>query len=129
LLARREHGLSELCDKLQQKGFDDTAIEEACRYMALHDLQSDARYAEMVVRSKVSRGYGEQFITLYLRQKSITTSVIQAALHQAEIDWVAVIDKLMHKRVTKGFDRPKAINWLLRRGFPYATIEQYYRQD
>jgi regulatory protein len=129
LLARREHGLTELCDKLQQKGFDNAAVEDACRYMELHDLQSDARYADMVVRSKASRGYGEQFIIQYLRQKSIAHSVIQAALQQADIDWLTVIGQLMQKRATRDFDRAKAIHWLLRRGFPYATIEQYYRQD
>lgn len=129
LLARREHGLAELVDKLLQKGFDNVAIEEARQYMVRHNLQSDIRYAEMVVRSKVSRGYGAQFITQYLRQKAIAQSVIQEVLDQAEIDWVAVIDRLVQKRATQNFDRAKTTHWLLKRGFSYTIIEHYYKQD
>lgn len=97
--------------------------------MEAHDLQSDARYAEMVVRSKVRLGYGEIFITQYLKQKSITNATIQQALAHPPINWLQAIDAVIQKRVPNPHDRAKATQCLLRRGFPYSIIEQYYKQD
>ena len=71
MLSRREHAYHELLRKLSQKGFamDDCApvVEE----FKQAGIQSDARFAEMKVRSGVAKGQGPARIKAECQQFGI----------------------------------------------------------
>ena len=57
-LARREYGQQELIDKLAGKGFDRAVAEQAVGVLTGEGLQSDQRFAESFVQSRVNRVRG-----------------------------------------------------------------------
>ena len=76
MLSRREHGAYELLQKLQNKGFDSSKIDDVIVKLQNSDLQSDSRFADCVFRNRVNRGYGWLYIANELRQKKISDGII-----------------------------------------------------
>jgi regulatory protein len=58
LLARREHSARELKNKLARRGFDADENAVALERLQSKDFQSNARFGEMLVRSRIESGYG-----------------------------------------------------------------------
>lgn len=58
LLARREHGARELAEKLAQKGYNSSDIDEAIARCQSLGLQSDVRFAESRCRLRIRQGCG-----------------------------------------------------------------------
>jgi regulatory protein len=79
-LARREHGFLELVTKLKEKGFSELLSHETVLKLKEEDLQSDERYAEMIVNVRSARGYGPLRIAYELKIKGIETEIISESL-------------------------------------------------
>ena len=62
LLVRREHSARELKSKLVRKGLDADESAAALEQLQSKDFQSDARFGEMLVRSRITQGYGPRWI-------------------------------------------------------------------
>src|SRR5690606_33006319 len=58
LLSRREHSRTELTRKLCHKGLPVEEVESAVARLASDGWQDDTRFAEFLVRSRVSGGHG-----------------------------------------------------------------------
>ena len=58
MLARREHSRRELRLKLRQKGYEGEEAGAALDRLGEQHYQDDDRFAGMLVRSRVSQGYG-----------------------------------------------------------------------
>ncbi len=58
LLTRREYAAKELADKLAQKGHQRAIIAEVISELQDKGYQSEARYCEMFVRTRVHQHYG-----------------------------------------------------------------------
>lgn len=87
LLARREHARSELQTKLQRR-FDDAAlVSRVLDDLAAENLQSDARYAESLLRQRLDRGYGPVRIRQEMRERGVAQARILAALETVDPDW------------------------------------------
>ena len=86
-LARREYGQSELTKKLIGKGFDPAVAEQAVLKLSSEGLQSDARFAESFVQSRINQGKGPVRIRLDLGQRGISDAAIENALDEADADW------------------------------------------
>jgi regulatory protein len=106
LLARREHSLRELHNKLTKRFGDlplihDLIHEETGR---LRDerLQSDERFAEAYLHSRARRLYGPVRIKLELRERGISDTVIAATLKASDIDWHANLRQLIDTRFEAG---------------------------
>lgn len=87
-LSRREHSRAELATKLAAR-FEpepDTLIAVLDR-LVREDLQSDSRFAEAMIRSRVQGGKGALRIRQELGQKGVAESLIETALAEAGIDW------------------------------------------
>ncbi|MDU8925054.1 recombination regulator RecX [Pasteurellaceae bacterium LIM206] len=98
LLARREYSEYEIRCKMQQKAFSEQEIEQTIAFLQQKNWQSDHRFTENYLRSRVQRGYGLNRIKQELRQlKGISSDTIEAVLTESEIDWretaVAVLAK------------------------------------
>jgi regulatory protein len=86
-LARREHGLSELTRKLTTFGFDSDVARDAVAQLVDDGLQSDERFTEAFVRSRINQGKGPARIRADLQEKGINDGVIAAGLEEAEQNW------------------------------------------
>lgn len=86
-LARREYGHAELVKKLAGKGFTQEVAEQAVSKLTQEGLQSDARFAESFVRSRIDQGKGPVRIRLDLSQRGIGDAAIEIALEESGADW------------------------------------------
>ena len=130
LLARREYSRVELARKLQQKSFDGDDIEACLDALAEQSLQSDARFAESFVRSRIARGQGVIRIKGELRQRGIDQETLTAALAAVEereaVDWFELAKETLARRYDSPGDTPKERakreRFLATRGFDFEQI-------
>lgn len=97
-LARREYGQAELIRKLADKGFHQEAAEQAVLRLAEEGLQSDARFAESFVQSRINQGKGPVRIRLDLRERGVSDAAIEMALEEAAADWRDMARSIRRKK-------------------------------
>lgn len=134
LLSRREHSQTELIRKLCARGLPSEAVEAAVVKLAADGWQDDARFAELVVRSRVSGGYGPIRIRAELGTHGLDREMVAAALVTFEGQWVETARDLVRRRYGPGVvDNPalhrKAADFLLRRGFDGDCLRAAFRAD
>ena len=98
LLVRREHSVRELSEKLRKRGFGHRMVAEVLVRLKEQNLQSDARYAESLSRSRLSQGYGPIRIEYELSQQGVEQSLIDRALLDLEVDWLERTRQIFEKR-------------------------------
>lgn len=126
LLSRREYGAHELLQKLQAKGSQESA-QTALEWLQSQNLQSDQRYASMLIRSKGLRGYGPQRIRQEMQQKRLASDAIEAAFSEFDGDWFEqarlAYEKKFRTPVTKDLkDKARRQRFLLYRGYTSDQI-------
>lgn len=131
LLARREHSWRELERKLGQRGYPADAIRGALERLLAAGYQSDARFGEMLVRSRVARAYGPLRIRAELSRHGLDDALIDTLLHAAEqdSDWLQLATDLLRrhyrgKPANSYRERGKRAQFLQRRGFPGSIAGQ-----
>jgi len=123
LLARREYGRRELGDKLLRAGCDAGDVALALDALAAAGYQDDARYAEMLTRTRVRQGHGP----LRLRQDLQRAGIEVGA--DPEIDWLQQAQAVCRKRFgntppADARDYARRARFLAGRGFTGETIRQ-----
>ena len=133
-LARREHGRGELLDKLARFGFDADVADEAVSQLVDDGLQSDARFAEAFVRSRINQGKGPVRIRADLRERGLASSDVDLALEEANADWYALARDVRLKKF--GPDTPiefkekaRQMRFLQSRGFEPDQIQAAVSSD
>ena len=127
-LARREYGRSELIRKLADKGYERSVAEEAVARLNDEGLQSDVRFAESFVQSRINQGKGPVRIRQELGQRGIGDAAIEAALEEAAPDWYALareirLKKFGRTRPTDFKEKARQMRFLQYRGFEQDTIQ------
>lgn len=126
LLARREHSARELKRKLAARGITDDAAAAAVEHAIAENWQSDARYAGMLVRTRVAGGYGPVRIEAELEVAGVPGDQIRAALDAAEADWRALAVEVHAKKFGRppksSAERAKQYRYLQGRGFDSSQI-------
>ena len=128
-LSRREYAEKELADKLKQQGHASEHIKPLLAELKQKDYQSDARFCEMFVRTRVRQHYGPTKIVYELKQKGVAANIVAAELSKYEDDWLTIANELLAKkqRSSKALSEDKLIRFLLNKGFDYALIKQVIR--
>ena len=125
-LGQREHGRRELELKLNRKGHDPQLIERVMDYLLEHDLQSDARFAGSLIRSRVQRGYGPMKIRQELSAKGVSEQVLEAQLTEPSEYWETLAGESLDKKFGQAPESREAwavqARFLARRGFPSDLI-------
>lgn len=125
-LGQREHGRQELVRKLRRKGHDPVLIDRVMAYLLEHDLQSDARFAEGFIRSRVQRGYGPMKIRQELASRGIGERELEDQLTEPSEFWESVAEAGLAKkfghRPGDREDWAVQARFLARRGFPSDLI-------
>src|SRR5215471_11065782 len=98
LLARREHSARELKSKLARKGLDAAESASALADLKAKDYQSDARFGEMLVRSRIAQGYGPRWIVAELKTHGIAEAEARELIEAAEPNWPALVRDLLRRR-------------------------------
>jgi regulatory protein len=132
LLSRREHSARELKSKLARKGLDAAESATALADLQAKDYQSDARFGEMLVRSRIAQGYGPRWIVAELKTHGIAESAARELIEAAQPDWPALIRQQLRRRyggkaAANLAERSKRAAFLLRRGFDAATVQSVTR--
>jgi regulatory protein len=129
LLARREHSVQELRNKLRRRFPDSDMVDEQLLRLTAERLQSDVRFAESYARQRISRGYGPLRLREELRERGVSEGDAAMAMDELEVDWGAVAAEVMHKKfgaLAPDDIREKArrIRFMQYRGF---TADHYQR--
>jgi regulatory protein len=127
LLVRREHSRRELTQKLRAKGADPAEARAALERLEGQGYQDDARFAEMLVRTRIGGGYGPLHIRAELGTHNIANEVAAQVMADAEPDWPALATDALRRRYggRPPADRAetfKRAHYLQRRGFDAASI-------
>lgn len=131
LLARREHSEYELRRKLNIREFPTDEIESAIERLLEKDYLSDTRFAQSTCRYRANRGYGWRYIANELKQKGVSSTIIQQLQKNCEIDWYLQAELAYNKRFGErsSVDSPetqkeqaKKIRFLQYRGFSTDEI-------
>jgi regulatory protein len=104
LLARREHARSELQSKLQRRFNDPALVTRVLDDLAAENLQSDARYAESLLRQRLDRGYGPLRIRQEMRERGVSQERILAALEVVDPDWYEAATRAFQRKFGQSRD-------------------------
>lgn len=139
LLARREQSYQELVDKLCRRftySEDSEAvaekiveqiIEQQVQKLTNDGLQSDERFAEMFVRSRIAKSQGPIRIMNELRQRGVSKNVSLDAMENQNADWLELLQQLSIRKFGEGppenvKERAKRIRFFQYRGFSLDQI-------
>ena len=129
LLARREHSAFELCNKLKTRGFAEEEITEVVKELEGKGYQSDKRFTEAYLEMRKKRGFGSIRIRQELKEKGISSELIETAF-SADIDsWVSLANSVRVKRFGDGEpkefkERMRQAQFLQYRGFTSEQIKR-----
>ena len=127
-LARRDYGKAELIRKMADKGYLRRLVEQEVQKLADEGLQSDDRFAEAFVQSRINQGKGPVRIRLDLGQRGISDAIVEMAIEASAADWHGLARAV---RVRKfGADEPadfkakaKQMRFLQYRGFEQDHVQ------
>lgn len=127
-LARREHGRAELLDKLTRFGFDSDVADDAVAQLVADNLQSDTRFTEAFIASRINQGKGPVKIRAELRERGIAGSTVDHGLEAAAQDWYRAACEVREKKFGTEFpadfnEKARQMRFLQARGFDTDQIQ------
>jgi regulatory protein len=122
LLARREHARTELERKLAAAGFDADVTADALHQLSQEGLQSDRRFVESYVQSRINQGKGPLRIHADLAQRGIAAGLVDEVLAEIHHDWHAAARDARAKKFGQAQpadfkDKARQMRFLQYRGF------------
>ncbi|MCL6416339.1 recombination regulator RecX [Aestuariirhabdus sp. Z084] len=128
LLARREHSQQELREKLQRR-FPPELIEIEIELLAEQKLQSDQRFVDSFVRSRLSRYQGPSRIRAELKQKGIEEHLFEQTLFENPVDWYALLGELNQRKfggqpAQNPAEKARRLRFFQYRGFSFEQINE-----
>ena len=130
-LARREYGQTELIKKLADKGYVRRLVEESITRLTEQGLQSDDRFAEAFVQSRINQGKGPVRIRLDLSQRGVSDAVTEMAIEESAADWHGLAQEVRGRKFgdSEPADfkaRAKQMRFLQYRGFEQDHIQSAF---
>src|SRR5210317_1246304 len=130
-LARRDYGKAELIRKMADKGYLRRLVEQEVQKLADEGLQSDDRFAEAFVQSRINQGKGPVRIRLDLGQRGVSEPTIELAIEEADPDWRALAreqrDKKFGGSAPSDFkEKARQMRFLQYRGFEQDQIQSAF---
>jgi regulatory protein len=134
LLARREHSRRELRQKLDHKGYGGDEAVAALDRLGEQHYQDDSRFAEALIRNRSAQGYGPMRLRTELKSHGLSDAHIRGLLDAADIDWADIAAAQLRRRygsigASDPAERARRAQFLLRRGFPAATVRDATHAD
>ncbi|BAW80762.1 RecX family transcriptional regulator [Candidatus Nitrosoglobus terrae] len=126
MLARREHSAWELERKLVARGYQPYSIKAVLTDLCRDNIQSDQRFTEIYICSRVDRGFGPYRIMAELKERGISKDLITYYLEREE-QWGRQVVEARNKRFGQKIpsnlkERNQQIRFLQYRGFTQDQI-------
>jgi len=127
-LARREYGHDELIAKLTTAGFNADVAADVVSVLCSEGLQSDQRFSESFVQSRINQGKGPVRIRQELKERGIQSGDIDDALENAAANWYAIALEIRCKKFGSGLpqdfkEKARQMRFLQYRGFDQDHIQ------
>jgi regulatory protein len=127
MLAGREYLQNQLAEKLAKKFDNSPHIPEVLDRLVEENLQSDHRFIEAFIRSRISRGQGETRIRLELKQRGANLALVSKLLAEAEVDWYELAlqtatNKFGQSQALDAKAKAKRMRFLQYRGYNFDQI-------
>lgn len=127
LLARRDHSIQELRQKLHKKGVESEWIDPVLERLLEEDWLNELRFAESFTRSRVARGLGPYRIRRELQERGVSEGDIEKAMTPFEDGWFDLATEVKERKFgtarEKDFrERAKQQRFLQYRGFSHEQI-------
>lgn len=130
-LARREHSREELRRKLAARAQDGDDVEAILDDLARRGWLSDARFAEISIRSKARR-FGPMKLAHALRAKGVDDEAIAAGFRAASADGDSSLASVWRTRFRAGpadeREKGRQVRFLQGRGFALDDIFRFLKQ-
>ena len=128
ILTGREYSRAELATKLNRRFDHHPDIDQVLQQLSEDGLQSDARFTEAFIRSRVLRGHGMTRIRQDIRQKGIAAQLVEAGLEEADVDWFELaLDvaqrKFGHRPAEDQRERARRMRFMQYRGFNFDQVK------
>lgn len=122
MLARREQSRKELENKLGTR-FEADVINRVLDDLKSEGLQSDQRFLESFVSSRINRGQGPLKISYELRNKGIAMEAIADQLEPYAENWLEIAKDVLQRKFGEEppadyKERQKRQRFIASRGFP-----------
>jgi regulatory protein len=133
LLSRRECSRHELYQKLIVRTSSDTYLLELLNQLTEAGYQSDQRFTESFLRSRINRGLGKMRIERELKEKGIDQDLVEQCL-EGDVDWFELayesgLRKFQSLDLSDYKEKQKAFRYLAYRGFAmdqiHSAVENY----
>ena len=133
-LARREYGQNELIKKLADKGYAYRLVEQEIRKLTDERLQSDDRFAEAFVQSRINQGKGPVRIRLDLSQRGISDAVVEMAIEESAADWHGLAREVRLRKFGDASPadfkaKAKQMRFLQYRGFEQDHVQGAFNRE
>jgi regulatory protein len=133
-LARREYGQQELIRKLADKGYNFKVAEQAVLKLTDERLQSDDRFAEAFVQSRINQGKGPVRIRLDLGQRGISDAIIEMAIDESAADWHGLAREVRRRKFGRAEPadfkaKAKQMRFLQYRGFEQSHVQAAFSDE
>jgi len=128
-LARRDHSIYELKQKLQKKKYDNGVIDSVIERLVELDYLNDLEFARSYIRHcQKIKHIGLFRISYELRKKGISRDLIDIAADEYSGDLEKdIIKKLIQSSLESGKSKEKVVRYLQRKGFHPERIMKYIR--
>jgi regulatory protein len=132
LLSRREYSLHELFQKLEPRSKNEAQVHSLLEKLVQAGYQSDQRFAESFLRSRINRGLGPMRIYRELKDKGINPHLIEQVFSD-DIDWFqnayeSGTKKSQSLDLTDYKQKQKLYRYLAYRGFDMEQIKYAIEQ-
>ncbi|NNE45142.1 MAG: hypothetical protein HKN37_00620 [Rhodothermales bacterium] len=134
LLSYRMRTVSEISQRLSDKGFDEETVSEILRRLVERGYLDDQTFAREFATSRArGRGFGIHRIRGDLRKKGVDREIVDdvIATLDPEVDWLALARQQAEKRWPRlgttadpRRRQKKLFDFLIRRGFDFGTARQ-----
>ena len=127
-LSIREHSKLELHNKLTQKGHDSIDIRDCIDEFSSKDIQSDTRFTEEFIRSKLKKNKGPRLISSELATRGISDNLINKKISEISYqEWcnaaLKALVKKLHGASVSIDNKDKIYSFLISRGFDHKMIK------
>ncbi|HIP94444.1 MAG TPA: regulatory protein RecX [Leucothrix sp.] len=127
-LAMREHSRQEIYNKLTYKGFaEGVNIDSLLDELEKNNYLNEHRFTKCFIRSRSQRGQGANKISNDLRQRGITSHLVNQAMSELNIDWYEIACEQREKKFgsakpTDYKEKARQMRFLSSRGFDAEII-------
>lgn len=133
-LSRRDHAEKELRQKLKNSGYRGEEIDQAIDFCQDYNWLDDVRYACIMMRNGIAKGWGELRIKQEMEVKGIASGIIDQIFEGAETDWYehardVAIRKFGQTAIDTPKEKAKRYRFMQYRGFNFDQIAYAFNQD